>query len=97
MRIYTVEEMIHPGTHTEKLKALIPDPIPNNVGRFFDFIRDHITLVGNGMGVGIRENRSGIRDLMNEYGYEYPIYCGFVEFYEDALLKSHYESKEDQK
>lgn len=53
-----------------------------------------MTIQSNGMGVALRENRVGIAKLMEERGWDYPIYSNFVGHYEDALLKSFSDTKD---
>lgn len=47
------------------------------------------------MGVGIRENRIGLAELMDRFGWDYSIYKPLVDVFEDALLESHYKMREE--
>jgi len=76
-------------------KANVPPYAPPSVMKFFDFLRIHITLQSNGMGVGLRESRENIAKLMEREGYDYPIYINFVTDYENGLLESYYNKKEN--
>lgn len=97
VKVLTVEDMISPGRHKQKLDALIDPPDPEIVKEFFAFLREHITLQSNGMGASLRENRADLARLMDQRGWDYPIYEGFIGLYEDALLQSHYDALEEKK
>ena len=68
---------------------------PSAVKEFFEFLQGHVTLQSNGMGIAIRENRIGLAELMDRFGWDYPIYKPLVDIYEDALLESHYKMREE--
>jgi len=92
-----VEDLINPGSSEDKLNAVYLPEAPREVIRFFNFMQNHITLESNGMGVGLRENRHNIAELMKKNGYDYPIYESFIDDFEDKLLSQHYENKDKDK
>lgn len=90
IKVAIAEDLVFPGSREETLAMLTEPYCPTAVKEFFDFLQSHVTLQSNGMGVGIRENRIGLAELMDRFGWDYPIYKPLVDAYEDALLESHY-------
>jgi hypothetical protein len=95
IRIAIAEELVYPGSREETLATLTEPYCPPQVKEFFDFLQGHITLQSNGMGVGLRENRTGVAELLSKFGWDYPIYRPLVDAFEEALLDTHYKMKED--
>jgi len=87
-----VDELLSGGKEREVLEIVFNPRVPLNVFAFFEFMKEHITLQSNGMGVGLRESREGLLSLMNEHGYDYSIYKPFISDFENRLLTQHYES-----
>jgi len=89
-----VDNIIRPGSAEERLNAVYLPEAPPHVTKFFQFMQTHITLASNGMGVGLRENKNDIAQLMKKLGYDYAIYQNFVEDFESKLLKQHYDEQD---
>jgi len=92
-----VENIINEGSKEETLNTIFMPPAPRQIIKFFDFMQAHITLVSDGMGVGLRETREGISKLLNESGYDYEVYQPFIEEFENKLLNQHYDAQEKNK
>lgn len=94
IRIAIAEELVYPGSREETLAAITDPYCPPLVRQFFDFLQGHVTLQSNGMGVGLRENRSDLADIMTRFGWDYPIYHPLVDAFEEAVLDAHFKMKE---
>ena len=71
--------------------------IPQDVYRFFRFMREHIELESNGMGVSLRESKANIKKLLKTEGYEYKYYKDFIMQYESKLLTQYHDKQEKDK
>lgn len=88
-----VEDLISPGSKKETLESIFPPFAPPRVREFFNFMRTHITLESKGMGVGFRESRFSLSELLEKKGFDYRVYEVFINAFEDKLLKQYSESQ----
>lgn len=64
--------------------------------KFFYFLKSHISLASNGMGVSLRESRYAIAKLLEKEGFEYELYSDFIDIYENGLLEQYSKAKEKE-
>lgn len=66
-----------------------PPYAPREVRKLFDFLRDHVAIQSGGFGASLRENRSGMAELIERAGWDYSILRGTVNDFERAIWKQY--------
>jgi hypothetical protein len=87
-----VQDLILPGSKKETLHAVMLPDAPNEVVKFFSWLKTHIQLASTGMGVSLRESKSDLVRLLKQEDYDYPVYQNFIEEFENKLLNQHHEN-----
>lgn len=92
-----VENLLFPGSKKETLDTVFAPHCSNDSYVMFKFLQNHISLESNGMGVGIRESKSAIANLLDKEGFDYLYMQNYVELFENKLFSQYHKEKEKEK
>lgn len=89
-----VADILDKGSQKEFFEAVYPPKSSNESLELYSFMKSHITLSSNGMGVYLKHDRYEISKLLEDVGFEYLMVENFIRDYEDKLLEQYYKEKE---
>lgn len=84
-----MDNIINPGSKKETLETVYMPPSSYDAVKLFCFLRSHVTLESNGMGVSLKESRASLSELMEKEGFEYILYSDFIELYEFKVMEQY--------
>lgn len=90
------DDIVEKGSREDTLNAFFAPKSPQQAMSLFNFLRMHITLESNGMGVSLRENRHGISELLEKEGFDYEIVKTFINDFENKLMSNHYNKQKEK-
>ena len=91
------ENIVTPDSRKETVEAFFtPFYVPQHIVGFFSFMKKHIVLVSDGMGVSFRETRAELSSLLKLNGYDYAVVENLINDFERNLLNQYYDSQKKE-
>jgi hypothetical protein len=84
------------GVKSETLELVIPPPSPPVVRNLYDVLTQHVVLVAGTNGVGFRETRANLIDILKEHNIDYLVVKPFIDNLEYRLISQYNEDTKDK-